>query len=268
MPRVTYGDRLRNLLERDLSNYDRGVVESLLSVYEQKKLLSAGRKRYLESLEERYSDEAMAALRENPLLERLASVQDRIQDKSSWDSGFCESLQGQLTRGHNLSPRQLEILATVEERHSEEAIAEAQAWRETYLSNDEWRSKAKIIAGYYDADGLGYFKDLVRAILTDSDFVPTQKAYERLTGNKYAQKVWDAWTSEPKYPVSSYVYLRETAPGSVRGKVGRKPCVVIETNAAVPARAAVGAKIYKVLPFGGISAYFVEERMLKRARKV
>lgn len=263
MTRVTYGHRLAALLERPLSDYDRGFIESLQAHYDRKRALTAGRIRALIRIEERYSDENLATGAKDPMLNRLAAIASRAPT-GTWDEGFIESLTGQVKTGRSLSPRQLEILIQVEERHSEEAISAAQAWKQRYASDSELQLKAETIARYYTA--VGYFKDLAENILNTSDFVPTQKQFEKITGNKYAQKVWAAWTDEAKYPVGSYVYLRTTAPGNIRREVGAKPSVVIEVNAAPPRTAAKGAKRYKVLPFGGARAVIVEERMLKQAR--
>ena len=266
MPRVTYGDRLHNLLDRPLNDYDRGVVESLLNVYERKRALSAGRKRYLETLEERYSEERLAALQENPLVDRLSLLQERITDKGSWDAGFCESLHDQVTRGRDLSPRQLEILEKIAQRYSDEAIAEAAGWEDTYRADPLLQEKAKVVAAYYDK--AGYFTDLAHRILNMPEFVPSKKQFDKMTGNKFAQKIWDAWVKDPDFPQGSYVYLRSTAAGQLHALTAGKPCIVIAVNAVAPKSAAKGGKVYQVLPFGGAKAFFVEERSLKAARRL
>lgn len=261
MARVTYGDRLNALLERPLSNRDRGFVESLQSHYERKGVLSRGRKHWLLTLEEQYSEAALAQAKEDPLADRLAATFLRCP-AGSWDQGFVESLQGQVAKSYQLSSRQLEILAKIEARYSDEVVAEAQAWESTYLADSELQLRAKVVVGYYK--GTPYFKQIVGKIASGA--VPSKQDYDRFVENKFAQKVWAAWIAEAKYPVGSYVRLRDTAPGQTRRACGVKPCVVIETNAAPPKSAAVGAKVYKVLPFGGSAAVFVEERMLKKAR--
>ena len=91
-------------------------------------------------------------------------------------------------------------------------------------------------------------------------------AYAHL--NKFAKKILEAWYAEPKYPVGSYVVVRDTAPGMVRGKAKNAPCVILKTNAAYPRCAAKGTKIYQILPFGSPAAIMVEERYVKKARKV
>ena len=53
------------------------------------------------------------------MLERINNVKGRILiagDESSWDFGFMESLEEQLTKRGSLSPRQEEVLQQVEGR--------------------------------------------------------------------------------------------------------------------------------------------------------
>jgi len=65
MPRVTYATRLADLAAKPLSDYDRGFVESLTQYYQRKRSMTAGRRAAIERLEERYSDESLAAAAAN-----------------------------------------------------------------------------------------------------------------------------------------------------------------------------------------------------------
>ena len=69
MPRVTYATRLADLAAKPLSNYDRGFVESLMQYYQRKRSMTAGRRAAIERLEERYSDESLAAAAATLLLD-------------------------------------------------------------------------------------------------------------------------------------------------------------------------------------------------------
>ena len=265
MPRVTYADRLSALSKKPLSNYDKGFVESLAQHYNRKRSMPPGRAAAVKRLEEQYSDEALAQAAANPLNERLAVLSERV-DPGTWDAGFVESVSAQVQRGRDLSPKQLEILSKIEERWSEEAIATKSVWKSTYLSSPEMQERASIVATYYQT--VGYYGDLAHNILHVEGFVPTEKQYKSITSNKFAQKILDAWYAEPKYPVGSYVVVRDTAPGIVRGKAKNVPCVILRTNAMYPRCAAKGTKIYQILPFGSPAAIMVEERYIKKARKV
>ncbi len=104
MPRVTYAHRLSALAAKPLSNYDRGFVESLAVLPGRKRSMTPGRRAAVVRLEERYSDEALAAAAANPLNERLAALADRV-DPGTWDAGFVESVSSQVQRGRDLSPK-------------------------------------------------------------------------------------------------------------------------------------------------------------------
>jgi len=264
MPRVTYADRLSALSKKPLSDYDKGFVESLANYYNRKRSLTAGRAAAVKRLEERYSDERLAQAAANPINERIAVLSKRV-DPGTWDAGFVESVSSQAQRGRDLSPKQLEILSKIEERWSDEAVAAKSVWKNTYLSSPEMQERANLAASYYQT--VGYYGDLAQNILHVEGFVPTEKQYKSITSNKFAQKILDAWYAEPKYSNGSYVLVRDTAPGIVRGKA-KGPCVVLKSNAMSPRCAAKGTKIYQVLPFSSSTPVMVEERYIKSARKV
>ena len=265
MPRVTYAHRLSALAAKPLSDYDKGFVESLMQYYQRKRSMTAGRRAAIERLEERYSDESLAAAAANPLNERLATLADRV-DPGTWDAGFVESVSAQVQRGRDLSPKQLEIVSKIEARWTDEARASANTWKQTYLDSDEMQQNAHIVATYYSITG--YYAGLADNILHTEGFVPTEKQYKSITNNKFAKKILEAWYADPKYPVGSYVVVRDTAPGMVRGKAKNVPCVILKTNAAYPRCAAKGTKIYQILPFGSPTAIMVEERHVKKARNL
>ena len=264
MPRVTYADRFEALLKRPLSDYDRGVVERLQAHYTRKRSLTAGRVRYFVSLEERYSDEGLAKAADNPQLKRLEGLATRVT-AGSWDEGFVVSLTKQVKSNRQLSEKQLSVLSKIEARYSPEAVAAVAEWKKQYSSSGEMQLNAKIAASYYMETG--YFRDLATNILENSEFVPTEKQYRSITGNKYAQKILSAWFDAPKYASGSYVYFRANAPGAVR-RGQTRPGVILKTNATYPKTAAKGAKMYQVLPFGSAVPVLVEERYLKQARGI
>jgi len=268
MPRATYADRLRNLLDGPMSSNDKRFASSLLDYYTRKGRLSAGRARCVAQLEERYSPEniARAATENAELIGRLGDVSAHVA-AGSWAGDFVASLTEQVQTGRSLSPRQIEILAKIERENSAEAAAANKAFADSYTANtDDLRTKAEVAARYYRHTG--YFAKLSNQILDESGFVPSEKAYRKMVENKYAQKVIDAHYSAPKYAVGSFVALRASAPWGARNAAGNKPCVVIQANAAPITSAARGSKIYKVLPVGAAKPVLVEERYIKVARKL
>jgi len=224
--------------------------------------LTAGRAAAVKRLEERYSDERLSEAASNPMNKRLAALAARV-DAGTWDAGFVESVTSQVSRGSQLSEKQVTIVSKIEARWSDESRSAKDQWKETYRSSSELKERAHIAATYYQA--CGYYRDLAWNIVNTEGFIPTEKQYNSITDNKYARKILDAWYSDPKFAVGSYVTARDTAPGSVRGKA-KQPCVVLKTNAQYPTTSARGSKIYQILPFGSSTSVFTEERYLKPAR--
>ena len=242
---------------------ERTFVESIADFYKRNKRLSAGRRRCLLEIEERLKtapvsiDPSMKS-RLDGLLSRATKAGDK------WAMDFIPSLEGQLLAGRDLSPRQKEILAKVEARHS----AEAQAVRDNWASNftSEMREKMRIAARYYLANP-PYFRELAKKALEDDAFVPSERAYKKMVENKFATKVIESTRSEPKFNPGSHVTTRANAntPGrlwNVRGKTG----VVLKSGAKPVTSAARGSKVYSVLFFGETTPSFLEERWLKKAR--
>jgi len=241
---------------------ERTFVESIADFYKRNKRLSAGRRRCLLDIEERLKaapvsiDPSMKS-RLDGLLSRATKAGDK------WAMDFIPSLEGQLLAGRDLSPRQKEILAKVEARHSAEAQAARDNWASTFTS--EMREKMCIAARYYLANP-PYFRELAKKALEDDAFVPSERAYKKMVENKFATKVIESTFSKPKFNPGSHVTLRTNASTSglwsVRGKTG----VVIKPGAKPVTSAARGSKVYSVLFFGQATPSFVEERWLKKAR--
>ena len=274
MPRVTYADRFVALLARPLSKRDRQFCESLQSFYARKGRLTPGRVRCVKQLEERYSAEKMAeaAERGGPMLKRLRALLARVED-NQWASGFVMSLSQQLQAGRDLSPKQITILEKIERENSDEALAARATWDQDYrrVGGDEKYPNHTpceimvIAARYYKTSG--YYADLVQRVLhSNTEFTPSIKQYNAMTGNKYAQKVLDAHFAPAKYETGSFVLARSTAPYAVRKAMATRPAVVLKANAEAVTSAARGVKKYSILPFGSPMPIVVEERHIKAAR--
>ena len=119
------------------------------------------------------------------------------------DRKFAESLHKQLAAG--LTPKQIECVERMEGRYSDEAIAARDAWVSSYKAEGH-REVAMICAQYYMTTG--YFRDLARNILTNDDFVPTERQFNALTKNKFAKKAIAAATEPPAFPIGSLCKFR------------------------------------------------------------
>ena len=273
MARPTYQTRLQALVANPaISPRDRTFAQSLLSYYERKGRLSAGRVKWVVTLEERYSPESLAAASEKHagMLGRLEDLHARTE-AASWANGFVESLIGQVKGDRRLSDRQTEILKKIEAEHNDDSMTERRRWVESYENDPTLSEKAVIIAHYYKSTG--YFSATVREILGSDGFVPTYSQYNKMVKNKYAQKVLAAHYADPKYASGELVTFRASAGFTDRqcgGATLKRDCamMVVESNAAPVKSAARGSKIYKLLPVGKATTIMVEERHIMKARKL
>ena len=250
------------LADARITGSERSFVESLQAHYRKRKSLTAGRRRCLLQIEERL--QAAPATIEVNLDNRLADVLSRVTlAGDTWAVEFIGSLRGQLLAGRALSPRQEEILAKVEARHSDEAQAVRDNWASSFTS--EMRARMVIAANYYLANP-PYFADLARKATTDDAFIPSERAYEKMVENKFVAKVIESTLSEPKFNPGSNVAIRANA------RVGLMSTrytngVVLKADASPVTSPARGSKVYSVLFFGKTEATLIEERWLKKARR-
>lgn len=249
------------LAHKRLVGRDRTFIESLHRHWSSGKAMTSGRKHHFFLVKERIAQLDASGVTGDATIEgRCAALIERTP-ASSWDRGFVESVQGQNANGHRLSPRQLEILAKIEDRYSDSALAAARSFAANY--GDDERTRMIQMANYYN--GSQWYGDLVDRVLNDSDFVPTKKQFDALTGNKYAVKVLAGYAAAPAYAVGSTVQARAgTTPSSVRRalKVGG---VVLSTDEVIKS-ACKGNRTYKVLPIGSVKPIKVEERYIKVRR--
>ena len=123
---------------------------------------------------------------------------------SERDRKFAESLNKQFEDGGKLSAKQIECVEKMEQRYSPASVLKRERWAQSYKA--EHRPTALICANYYVTTM--YFRDLSVKIATDEDFVPTEKQFNALTKNKYAQKAIKAATEPPAFPVGSLCKVR------------------------------------------------------------
>jgi len=198
--------------------------------------------------------------------QRINNTLGRIMitgDEKSWDYGFLESLQEQMTKGHNLSPRQQEILQQVEGRYSDEALKSRASWADTWSEDQD--TKFNIALQYYHKTG--YYGNIVYKYLTTAGVrcagAPSEKEYNKLVLNKYAAGVIRNIQGEPKFPVGGTAVFR-TGARTNRGK----PCIILKHGDVTTVTShAKGAKPIQVLPVGSAAPVWTEERWLKKAKK-
>jgi len=260
MARVTLGDRLEVLASSPhLSNSDRVFAASLFKHYQKRRTLSAGRRDWLDRLEAK-ADEAKN--RDPSEYESLvADIEDVMTrtDESSWSRGFLESLRDQAQRaGARLSRRQQEIFDKIKSENTPEMVERRGRWAHEYRTHH--RETAAVLANYYLNSG--YWTDMANNIIEQDDYVPPMDKFQKMSQNKFAAKVLTAWRADPKYPVGTSVVRRANAKGWGLAKGG----MVLSTSEPIVS-AAVGCKMYKVLPYDSTEPVLVEERCVKLFRR-
>ena len=146
------------------------------------------------------------------VLERIGKLRefDRL---TNWEGGFLESIAESFNTWKGLTPRQYEIFAKIETKHTDpSAIKEWEKWIKEY--DDEKRKVAKIVAKYYIAENkrqhTGYWGTLPSKILNDDKFIPTRNQFDKMTGNNYAKRAIAAATEDAKFPVGSIARIRQS----------------------------------------------------------
>jgi len=194
------------------------------------------------------------------MIQRLENLIERIKDENSWDFGFASSLRDQAQEGRNLSPRQTDILEEIEGNYSDKVLAANKDWEEVWDADKAQR--LQIVAAYYYRNG--YFQSIVSSAMGDPEWVPTEKQYSAITGNKYAQAVLTNSLDEPKFAAASMVEFRKAA--RVSYGLGGKPAMILRALPEVLTHAR-GGKRYEVIPIGSATPVICEERDLKKAKK-
>ena len=195
-----------------------------------------------------------------------------------WDRGFLESILEQLEKGRTLSEKQIATVTKVLLRNGEQAQLVHDEWESVY--REEYNEQAIWLANYYQHTG--YFRELSRDILAGE--VPDMRAYTKMSGNKYAQKIIETHNARPKFDAGFLVTARASFDSSKayfnREDTTRLPWPTVDDTLSkfksrggfvlevtdIVRSAAKGAKTYKSLPIGATNPIFVEERYIKIKR--
>ena len=259
MARVTLGDRLEVLASSPhLPEGRRKFAASLLTHYQKRRSLTAGRRLWVDRLEE------MVETAKNHDPSEYAAVVADIEDvmsrvePGSWAADFMASIRDQAKRvGARLSPRQQEIFDKIKAENTLECVSRRGRWAHEYRTHH--LETAAVLANYYLTSG--YWLVMAKSIIEHDDYVPPMDKFQKMSQNKYAAKVLDAWRADPRYPVGTSVIERP-------GKTNRlkKGGMVLSTTEPIVS-AAAGCKTYKVLPYDSIEPVLVEERCVKLFRR-
>ena len=261
---MTYSQRFENLLaNKNLSDYDRGVIESFVKQHSKRKSLSSKQSSYLASIEEKYAKAIVGKAKGCTLIAGRLEKLSKVVEPNSWAAGFVESLAKQNHSGRNLSAKQMSILEKIESENTDAARHARAEWLNSYDSYH--RELAKVCAEHYIKTQ--YYQDLSKKILANPDtFIPTKKQWNSLTQNKYARKIIKIHESKPKFGKDSVVELRKTSAQYKRSRTLRgRPGFIIESDfeSAAPIN---GGRWYKVLFAGEVQPVNLMEKDIKQAK--
>ena len=120
--------------------------------------------------------------------------------EGAWAYKFITSIIEQAERGRPLSDRQRSTLSEMQEDYTDTWIQE---YRDTY------REGAKVLAAYYRRSKMPYWKEMMKGIVSDDDFVPRKNSFMKLWNNRYAKRVIEQTSTAPAFEIRSGVQLRK-----------------------------------------------------------
>ena len=181
----------------------------------------------------------------------------------SFDENTRELVYDTGSRDEEWSTNLIDLIFT---QYDYESIKKFEELKKTQQFKDEYN----VIREYYE--NKGYFNRVLSGGIEEI----TVSDWHRVSTNKYAQKVFAAFRSEPLYKVGDIVCPRASREittdkcGRMSGALHHdteKMLVLSNTEPIVSARK--GAKRYKVAPIGGNSnqPFWIEEAFIKNFRK-
>ena len=260
MARVTLGDRLEVLASSPhLPEGRRQFAASLRAHYQKRRSLTKGRRVWVDRLEAMVEEAKNRDPSEyESLVADIEDVMTRVES-DEWSADFLASIRDQAKRvGARLSRRQQEIFEQIKSQNTPELVERRKRWAHEYQTHH--LETAAVLASYYLTTG--YWLDMANSIIDDDNYVPPMDKFQKMSQNKFATKVLQAWRADPKYPVGTSVIRRGNAKGWGLGKGG----MVLSTTEPIVS-AAVGCKMYKVLPYDSTEPILIEERCVKLFRQ-
>ena len=198
------------------------------------------------------------------LVERIEKVAARgTTTLTDWERSFLGSLRDSAKKWGRLTGKQHDVFQRIERKSNPEHIAARKKWNESFTP--AMRESLKFAAEYYKANP-PYFGDAATRILSNPDYVPTEKLYRKMVENKYVQRALANANETAKFPVGTMVMVRDSK--NVQGRISRyrgQLAVVVECAKSVRS-ATKGSRNMTVLPVGGTETIQTEERYLKGAK--
>ena len=198
------------------------------------------------------------------LIERIEKVAARgVSTLSDWERNFLGSLLDSAKKWGRLTGKQHDVFQRIEKKSDPKHIAARKVWDNNFT--DEMREKLKFAAEYYKANP-PYFSDAADRILSNPDYLPTEKLYRKMVENKYVQRALSNANEAAKFPPGTMAMVRDSA--QVQGHICayRGKLVMVVECAGKVRSATKGSRRLTVLPVGGMETIKTEERFLKNAK--
>ena len=140
--------------------------------------------------------------------ETLAKIEHLMvqPDLNNWEKNFLTSIKDYFVKYNKLSDGQFNHLDKIAQRYTADAIKQRDDWYASW--NDEKKDKFKKIVDYYSMSV--YYTTIIRKAQDNPDYIPTQKEYDTIVNNKYAQRYLNNLNSAPKYQVGDLVQIRSS----------------------------------------------------------
>jgi len=176
---------------------------------------------------------------------------------TDWERGFCESVSSALDKYGRLSEKQAETVQKLQNKYCPEAKLARENWKKNFTS--EMRETMMLVAKYYRQNP-PWYSDLAMKVIADPEFIPTEKQYNAMCLNKYAQRVVENWSMQHIYEAGSLVAMRKNS--NLHYLFGERPLVVIK-QLPKTLTATRGQNSYEVLPAGKDEKIILSEKEIK-----
>ena len=133
----------------------------------------------------------------------LTSTEQHLTER---EKSFLESLVGQLSKNNYISHAQQSWMSKILEKYSPEFMQMEEAWKSSF--SDSHREQATKVAAYYKANPPYYSKYVHRIESDPENFVLTRREWDKFCDNKYAKKVLEVYSLDPKFDKNDCIQIR------------------------------------------------------------
>jgi len=215
------------------------------------------------------------------MIDKINTLLD--EDLGSKHREVVESFRKNLLKWGSLSERQVSYFDSIAAGYTDEVLQKRAGFGRKLKEDKTFRERVRITAQYYLRTG--YYRNIATNAIVFLDgggsTPPDYSDVDKMLNNKYAERLWESYKSEPKYSVGEMVQIRASpSRDNVKGTlttVGRnhrwnKPTtfLIVEVDSSPISRSLTydvkkgGTRWYKLLPLGSTDTIEVIERELKR----